>query len=70
MTVGKFHLLSEEATAFLTAAATGTFIYITFFEILAKDLNGDTIYDFLNFLICLFGFGIFASITAVPALQA
>lgn len=49
--------------------STGTFIYITFFEMLGKDLKGSTLRDYMNFLICLLGFGIFAGISAIPALR-
>ena len=49
--------------------STGTFIYITFFEMLGKDLKGSTLRDYMNFLICLLGFGIFAGISGIPALR-
>jgi len=69
ITTSKLHILNGEATAFLTATATGTFLYITFFEILAKDLKGNKISDLVNFVLCLLGFAFFAGLTAIPALQ-
>ena len=55
--------------AFLTALATGSFVFVTFFEILGKDLNGDEMRDLLNLVYCIIGFGIFAGINAIPVLN-
>lgn len=65
----KLEYLDNKVTPFLTAISAGTFIYITFFEMLGKDLKGTTLRDYMNFLICLLGFGIFAGIYAIAALR-
>lgn len=65
----KLALFNGEAVVFLTSLATGTFLFITFFEILAKDLNGNTVRDLVNFVLFLVGFAAFAGITSIPVMQ-
>ena len=66
----KFNLFNEGAMTVLICLATGTFLYITFFEILAKNLVGNQLQDLLSFVYFLIGFGIFAGISAIPIMQS
>ena len=47
-------------SAFLTGIATGTFMYITFFEILAVDLKIECRTDVLKLVFFVLGFVLFA----------
>jgi len=53
----------------LTALSTGTFLYVTFFEILGKCLQGGEMEDVFAFVCFIVGFGVFAGITAIPQMQ-
>ena len=62
-------VIDQVAMAFLTALATGSFVFVTFFEILGKDLQGNDMRDLLNLGMCVVGFTIFAAITALPIMR-
>ena len=66
----RLHVFNESAMAILICLATGTFLYITFFEILGKNLVGNQPQDLLSFLYFIIGFGVFAGLTAIPGMQA
>ena len=66
----KFNFFNDSAMSILICLATGTFLYITFFEILAKNLVGNEIQDLFSFMYFLIGFGIFAGITAIPVMRS
>ncbi|XP_066912851.1 zinc transporter ZIP3-like [Clytia hemisphaerica] len=65
----KSSFVSDEVVVVLTGLSTGTFIYVTFFEILGKCLEGDKMEDMIGFVYFVLGFGLFAGITAVPQMQ-
>ncbi|XP_066912850.1 zinc transporter ZIP3-like isoform X2 [Clytia hemisphaerica] len=65
----KSSFIGDEVVIILTGLSTGTFVYVTFFEILGKCLEGDKMEDMIGFGCFLLGFGMFAGITAVPQFQ-
>ncbi|XP_065644269.1 zinc transporter ZIP1 isoform X3 [Hydra vulgaris] len=52
-------------SAVLIALSTGTFVYVTFFEILGKDINSNKD-DFSLIVFFFFGFLLFSGIKAIP----
>ena len=63
--------LSERIISILTGLSTGTFLYVTFFEILGKVIleGSEKSEDLIGFFCFLFGFGIFAGVTSFSAMQ-
>ena len=64
MEVGKPSITIDIVNGTMQAISTGTFIYVTFFEILQGEITHDT--DILKLLSLVFGFAVMALLSLIP----